>query len=796
MAPYLTARTVFVRIILSCITGFAVLYALLTFSKPYLSARFYDFLMKMRSERSENTARNSLFLLIDTENAARPGGAFKGFVDGAHFRAVVDALIEFNADTLIIQTPLLGSSGTDTPDEPELSSDFDREFGIVTDNIRNLFEGIRIGSIEPGKAEEFIEETIRLTAAGKERLLNSIIRTPEEAAALLEKSRAAFGRLYAANDIGLQFSGHTSESGFSRAVPDGDGMVRRIAPIAISAMRDAPQDVSADTVPHVALAAMQEKLGGAAHIVETNRGKALVFNKQADEPEAADAAASPPLSEDAAGALLYLDESGALLFDHPAALHNINSAPVEIFIDYAEANRTLHRLLVDAVSLAQSGKIAPDRHPAFLYEKNAMLYGEILYAPDAETQAAAREAWRDARAGYFAACDSFFSEETENAIKNSYDTLIENEHLNETGNNRLREMRERELEKWYIARDIYTALLRARAELGQKLDGAFCVMGPQNTGNTGLSDAETSIVLAGALSRRQSIRPVDFSRICLWTAPALFTAVLVIAKLPAFSSFMWSGFFSLFALALAGGVFIWKGWWFDPLVPALSIAAGTFISAFMALASMVDMSRRSAQSYHVSIPKTYFKTLLSHDISKNQHAFAALAAVRLPDYPIIESQESADASTKLLFQFTGEARALFFKAGAVLAGAENGTLLFAFGSPVERQSARGKGEMVKPVRRAALFLQEIDFSKIKTAPWSIGLDAGECVFCAGAVSGYTAIGPAAARARLLASLAGHYNTQVLVSKSASEYLEDALLRRVETDENGSELYFELKSAVT
>jgi hypothetical protein len=99
----------------------------------------------------------------------------------------------------------------------------------------------------------------------------------------------------------------------------------------------------------------------------------------------------------------------------------------------------------------------------------------------------------------------------------------------------------------------------------------------------------------------------------------------------------------------------------------------------------------------------------------------------------------------------------------------------------------------KPVRAAARFLQGIDFSALATKPWHIGLDAGECVFCALELSGYKASGPAAARARLLASLAGRYQTQILVSKTAAGHLEEAVLRSVGQTEGGGELFFELKA---
>jgi hypothetical protein len=745
-----------------------LLYAVIAADKTYLSAAYYDALVRMRQEQ---TPRPEL-VLIDSGSASGNQDGFSGVVDGALARSVVDALLEFDAKALVIQTPVLRLSEPGGPDAGEVLAGFDREFGIITDNIQNLFDGIRIGSIEPAEASRFVGETIVLTQNGKERLISIALSGGSEAGQF-EKSQAAFANLWAADDVKVRLAaGKIAPSGgkpvtYSRALPDADGIVRRALPLQKAKAENAPP------AEHIVVSALKQQLGGEPQVVKTKYGDALIFGAQEKE--------------------MYIDGQGALLFDRPAAKHWEAAIPIRLFIDYAEADKTLYKLLSEAVSMAQSAKMEPSFYPPFIYERNKLLFEAIT---DEENEAApdlARAAWQDGRAAYFAACDNFFSGGTEQTIALSFDELIENENLSEEGNERIRTMRDRELEKFYIARDIYSSLSKLRGELEKRLDGAFCVMGERHGETESFSDAEADLLLADALISGHAIKPVPPEITKIIAAAALILLVLLSCALAPLASFLWCVISSALVLWAASYFFVRTGWWLDPLVPALAAAASVFTSAFIALLARLGIGSRQTrhQILEEFLPETRLKTFSIDAANTDVRTYMALAAVRLADYDDFEMRRSPETSYKLRRQFLNEARALFFTADAVLAGVESGLLLFAFGA-APRQPA-DKNILPKPANAAAAFLLDIDFSKLKTAPWYIGLDAGDCVLRLDAVSGYMALGQAAARARSLSLQAKRRGISMLVSKNAGEHLDTALLKKpAGADTYGEEEYFELR----
>ncbi|MDR2490066.1 MAG: hypothetical protein LBD20_01535, partial [Spirochaetaceae bacterium] len=280
-----------------------------------------------------------------------------------------------------------------------------------------------------------------------------------------------------------------------------------------------------------------------------------------------------------------------------------------------------------------------------------------------------------------------------------------------------------------------------------------------------------------------------------FSAAAVFLAVVVMCSFAPFLSCCFSIGFSAVVFLIFAQVFVKSGFWLDPLIPSVSVLTGGLTSAFLALILRLDGGRLSLFDITAVMPRAYIKSMFAHDIRQNKSAAAAIAAVRLPDFGAFETSESAERAARRLQQFHAEARALFIKAGAVLAGTEHGLLVFAFGSPLEilaGKKKRGKKAAKEtPVRRAARFLAKIDFSKIKTSPWYIGLDVGESVFCAFDTSGYHVSGPPAARARVCSSIAGNHNAQILLTAAAAAQLDQASLRKIDA---GAETYYELKTA--
>ncbi|MDR2490030.1 MAG: hypothetical protein LBD20_01340, partial [Spirochaetaceae bacterium] len=525
MHKIVTFKSICIRIFFSLLIAAAALYGLIIYQKP---AFYYDVLIASRPAKQPSPN----LLLIDTGSVE--GG---GIIDSALALSVVDTLIELEADTLIIQTPVLGVASGGKISESDLSAGFDEEFGLVTSNIRNLFTGITMGLIEPADIESYIDETVRLTEAGKARLLQSAFKGDEELLDNIEKSQAAFGRVFAAPELLMQLirAGGTEAAAvraslttYSRAEPDSDGLVRRVRPViqtengpiehitftalksrfssvefvetrfnaalslqpASAKTRPAPPPAAdgGDAANGGAAADGGDAVGGgdaanggaAAGGVDAagdegaaGGGIAAGGESVADGGDAADGGVaaggegaagggSAAGGVDAAGGegaideriLIPLDRDGAIRFDHPADTHDFKYIPINLLIDYAEGDKTLYKLLAEGVSLSRYSRIEPERYPPFIYEKNTGIYRQLLDAPDDTVKAL----WRDGRAAYFAACAAFFSAETEQAIHNSFAGLLEDENLGEEGRDKVLAMRDKEFEKFNIARDYYNSV--------------------------------------------------------------------------------------------------------------------------------------------------------------------------------------------------------------------------------------------------------------------------------------------------------------------------------------------------
>ncbi|HRS03580.1 MAG TPA: hypothetical protein P5336_04385, partial [Treponema sp.] len=84
------------------------------------------------------------------------------------------------------------------PDESQRFSSTDRqqlvqkEFSRIQNNISNLFDGIRLGSIRPQDAQRYVRDVNALVEESKNRLLLTITESGNTRALELEKARALF----------------------------------------------------------------------------------------------------------------------------------------------------------------------------------------------------------------------------------------------------------------------------------------------------------------------------------------------------------------------------------------------------------------------------------------------------------------------------------------------------------------------------------------------------------------------------------------------------------------------------
>jgi hypothetical protein len=155
-------------------------------------------------------------LLIETETAE------PGFLEGPSAASVVLTLMELNAQSLLILLPVLDFS-QEHGEPASLIRRFDEEFSLFAQNIRNLFQAIRAGSIAPEDMARYVDALVELTDQGKKRLLAAA--ASPDGAGLFDRAAAAWGQVsLAKNGAYAPFS--------SKARLDADGILRRMPPFA------------------------------------------------------------------------------------------------------------------------------------------------------------------------------------------------------------------------------------------------------------------------------------------------------------------------------------------------------------------------------------------------------------------------------------------------------------------------------------------------------------------------------------------------------------------------------------
>jgi class 3 adenylate cyclase len=737
--------------------GCAVLFAYLL-AGPKLGPH-YDLLMEPR----KRPAPVPELLIVDSGNLMEAGAAAEMFL----------TLIEMDAASLVIQTPILGFSGEKAGSEEEIRSWFEDEFSLLERNIRNLFEAIRVGSVAPAEARRYVDELVGLTDQGKERLTAALIRQGGAGTARLEQTAAAFGRIYQAGDLRLP-PGIPIPAGnlsYSRPRRDWDGRIRRIAP--------------AGPPEHVIYTALKDRFA-----------EALVWT-------AGEAPFLITTGLEGGETRIPLDSQGRLLFEPPGGDEEFRRIPLEFFTRYEEQGQTLQRLLREADKLGIYGGLAPERSPLHIFEYALVQREEFLRSlgspsdlPPAEWKAR----WLQAREDYFTVLEEFLYGSAEEDLAGRAEQI---EALGAAFNG---------------LREAYTELRTLRDALSWALSSSLVILGPREEpaapaeegrasaavlripGGREYSDSELSFILADNLLLGRGTRPADRLDTLLWPLLAAGLELLILIRLrPLFSL----GMGLVFSLAGAAGFscsFIFSGLWIDPLIPLGASLAGTLTVFILSLLAVNRGALRFRLAYGPYTGKPFLKQLIKAGRpapGERLSVQAAIIAVRQAGLLAGEDRGGPSQGARRAAAFREDVRAHFTKAGGVILGCEGDLVLACFGSPLERIGAGpGRDPYLRysrsPALRAAEFVTDLAVLKDQ---WQFGIDLGECSFGYQRISGYNGYGRPVVRARILSSLAARYRARVLVSESVYTHIRDIPVRKLsilkELDGTGGEAFYEM-----
>jgi len=515
--------------------------------------RLYDFLLGFRSQPPVSHQ----ILLIDTDEVIEPGDVF----------SVLMALSELGASDLLVEVPILGTRVGMAESGAEFTHRIDGEFYLVTRNIRNFFDAIRLGLLGPEEAPEYMESLVGLAERGRDRLNAAVMRQEEEGAVQMARAAAVFGRAVMAEDLRPQpWAVPEGEiPWYSRPRPDRDGTLRRIAPIVspenLNLILANPPTVGITSDTHIA----------AEHIVY--RALRRRWTESVVEPGNAGPVLVNRFQHPTGQAEFRfpLDSNGNILFERPGRHGDFRRIGLDAFREYDRADRTMARLLRDAWAMDLFAEVRPERIPLILFEYAEDLREQLLESPDLETRAS----WLAARNDYIYSLDEFLYGPSEMILVMEAEiqiALMTEEGLDEGEIDGIRHMRNTVIRAFVAKREAHRELLRLREDLARMVEASFCIMGPATMG--GVEVPRASALLANTLLMGRSITPGQSRLIMIWSLAA---AIVVLTLVHVFGSK------ATLALGLAGGglclaafgiAFIVSGYWIDPLISTAAVLTG------------------------------------------------------------------------------------------------------------------------------------------------------------------------------------------------------------------------------
>jgi len=687
----------------------------------------YDMFLRFRP----NPPVAQEILLIDTDEIVEPDGLY----------SILMALNEMGASELLVVVPVLGAGSGRVESGEELSERVGDEFRLLSRNIRNLFEAIRLGFVGPKESPAYVENLVELTERGKDRLNAAIVRQEEAGSAQSARAAAAFGRAFIALD--LHSTTQQEIPWYSQTRPDRDRVLRRIAPVD-------------GRTEHIAYHALKRRWA-ASSIDITETGQILInIQDKSDEKSVR---------------RFPLDKNGNILVEKLGKNRDFRRLGMNLFLDYDEADRSMARLLKEADDMGVFAETAPEQRPLILLGFAEEQKEEMLKDPDESN----RDAWIKMRLEYIASLDEFLYGASEMALVNSYEENMAFGRLGEAGVLRLQEMRDRVIRIFVAMREKHRDLVDLRAFLAQAADSSFCIMGPAATANSGTSIAESSALLANALLTGNCVTPGQRLHLFIWPLLTSLAALACIFILKPVTLLIAGIGMTIVNGAVFGGVFILTGYWIDPFIPMGACLFGTlilFVSGFS-----IDHGRelRFRLAYAPYVEKDMLKALVKAGRplpSETVSAHAAIIAVKKPGLLNKEDKANPLESKKAAAKFRDDFLKTFKRAGAVILSFEGDVAFACFGSPLER--IKGVNKIGNCSMRAVNLVEKLlkiansQVNGTQLADCRFGIESGNCVFSWSAAAGYTANGRAVLRARLFASLAKRCQVRAIIGESARQ----------------------------
>jgi len=688
---------------LACAVGMAF-FTVFMLSGPKLGPH-YDFLL---TKKTPNVSRD--ILIINTEE----------YIDGGDFFSVLMTLTEMEASDLILASALSPSAAPITVTEDEIKRRFTEEYLLVSSNIRNLFEGIRMGSVSPRDAPNLVDQVIELAEKGRDRLVSAFIDRDED----LVRSVAVFGNFLEC---------------YSKPRLDKDGKLRRVTPVE-----------KEENIEHPVYKYMKRRYASAQFDISNSRNILLLRDRYGNETK------------------IQLDKNADVITAGSSFFRHID---IELFREYKQAEDDMRSALEKANELKLFSHISPDNMPLILDDYSRTLLAELLRTPVNEN----RSAWINARNGYYKSLEEFFNDSQETELISGYeDKIADLDSSNEDELAGLIEIKNELINVFNLMRGAYEKLLIYRERLKPELSLSLCVMGVQ-------SSAGYCAMLANVMITGSHIKPAGDLTALLWSILASFIVLFAVLF---FSPviLLCAGFVLSFACAVFFGfIFVYFSYWIDPVIAFSSSLAGMLVIFFFKNAILSFQERSFRMAYKTAVSKEALRKIIAKgkpNPSDVNVTYAAIIAIK--DFNLFgkEGIKRPMEAVKLRRNFYSLVKKVIFNAGAVIVGYEGNTIIACFGSPLEPHPVLTTYKMTEdgvpaktynPVEKACSLVREL--LKIEKISWRFGIDSGLCSFSWSPENGYTASGPTAVRARMLVSKTKSYHVRALITEIVREKIE-------------------------
>ncbi|MDR0497870.1 MAG: hypothetical protein LBH42_09670 [Treponema sp.] len=786
MAGYISKKSSWLRFFISFLpAAMAVAVLCILLNGPRLSP-VYDFLLKLRPA----FPISGELLIIDSQISGQESG--DGILEPGAVASLLYTLTEMEARALIIQAPILGLSAGGTAGEEEILYRFDEEFSIFGRNIRNLFDGIRLGSVTPNESARSVGRLLELSEEGKRRLQSALLRRDVDGIVSMEKAAAFFGHARRPGDLGVQLIGFgntgrpealADRNVFSRVPLDSDGVLRRVAPVIT--ILESDTNNSERILEHIVYAALKPRFMSTT-IEATESASGLfgsvseIFGSGWDLYSAVLAARSEYAGRNR---IIPLDRSGAVIFELPYKGGGFRRIDISDFLDYEAADRSLRRLLSDGESLGIFQNTKGEDNPAILYDYALSMREELAssFPKGEEEEKLEKLEWIKAREMYFEKLKDFLNGPAEVTLVGGYEELIHSES-NEITRVRITEMRNTLMRSFAAIRAKHEEVLILRKKLDAALSSSFCILGSTQ-------DVEASALLANSILTGRVIKPLTIRYLFIGS---VFTTLLVCFLIKSLGPASTLGLGVLFSLFFGAGFslgFIKTGYWLDPFVPVAAGIFGVFVSIAWALAASRRFSKRFRQAFSPFVSRSCLRSLVragKHLQSQTLTVPSAIVAIKNASPAGMGDTPAERVQSVLSFQ--EKVSDLFRKAGGTITGAEEELVTACFGSPLERIFLKRKRKAspydgnvnanAGPASKAIEFVSGI--AKLpECATWNFGLDVGECTFSWTALSGYFAMGTPTQKARILSRMASRYSAQIVISAETKETLPNLHVKKLD-----------------